>query len=105
MTVQALETESTQSHDETSRSPLASFIMLVSLGLMPHLVDVTGPVVTYSTASESTYTVPATTASMEFEWVTDALFRIHNTLLSEAKELDAAARQVLNQHLWDLYVS
>lgn len=104
MTIQRIEAEPTQTHEETGRSQLAGLIGLASLGLIPLLFSAPTPVMTYSTASESTYTVRLSTAANDFEMMSDALLRIHDTLLSEAKELDMAARRVLSQHLWDLYI-
>lgn len=105
MKIKCLEALPTQPHEETSDSRVAGFVRLTSLGLIPLLLSMHTPVMTYSAATESTYTVRISTAANDFEMVSDVLFRIHETLLSEGKELDIAARRVLSQYLWDLYVS
>ncbi len=108
--VQTLEASSTQSqssslHERAGSHVLANLLMLASLGLIPSPAPTASLVLTYPGQSESTYSVRALRETQELEQVTEVLTRIHDTLLSEAKELEPDARQILSEQLWNLYIT
>ena len=108
--VQALESAPTQSHggrphDRAGGHAFANLLMLASLGLIPPLAPTATLKLTYSGQDESTYSVRALREPQDLEQVTAALARIHDALLSDAKQLDQGARQILNEHLWNLYIT
>jgi len=84
---------------------LTGVITLASLGLIPVFFSDPSLVLLSHTASDGTADVQVSEVVVTSHNVAQELVALHDRMLKEATELDPIAREVLSDHLWELYAS